>query len=139
MICTWKYELKLIRAPCSVLRVSMNRPSCSSCKQMVPPTCWKPSKAFKHSFQIYCMWPALSMDFTVRALQFLKFSCIVYSCIYNKPLSIYIWCIHNLFLQYRYLSCIKFWVKFLSLWISCSNDLLLKYRYLSYIFVIKKF
>ena len=43
-----------------------------------------------------------------RALQFLKFSCIVYSCIYNIPLTIYISCIHNLFLQYRYLSCIKF-------------------------------
>ena len=43
-----------------------------------------------------------------RALQFLKFSCIVYSCIYNKILTIYILCIHNLFLIYRYLSCIEF-------------------------------
>ena len=48
----------------------------------------------------------------IRALQFFKFSCILYSCIYNKPLTIDISCIHNLFLQYRYLSCIEFWVNF---------------------------
>ena len=41
-----------------------------------------------------------------RALHFLKFSCIVYSCIDLKQFTIYISCIDNFYLKYRYLSCV---------------------------------
>ena len=41
-----------------------------------------------------------------RALQFLKFLCIVDSCIDLKQFTIYISCIDNFYLKYRYLSCI---------------------------------
>ena len=40
------------------------------------------------------------------ALQFLKFSCIVYWYINLKQFAIYISCIDNFYLKYRYLSCI---------------------------------